>query len=63
MFEPNRGEPPKPQRFKPDPADEAEFRAALGDIEARRLLEVDGEAYLRWLAGEGPDPCPPKSSG
>jgi hypothetical protein len=30
--------------------------------EMARVLEVDGEAYLRWLAGEGPDPCPPESS-
>lgn len=21
-----------------------------------RVLDVDGEAYLRWLGGEGPDP-------
>jgi hypothetical protein len=25
--------------------------------EMDRVLDVDGEAYLRWLAGEGPDPC------
>jgi len=30
--------------------------------EMERILPVDGEAYLRWLAGEGPDPCPPGSS-
>ena len=23
-----------------------------------RALDVDAEAYLRWLAGEGPDPFP-----
>jgi hypothetical protein len=28
-----------------------------------RTLDVDGEAYLRWLAGEGPDPGPPESCG
>jgi hypothetical protein len=27
--------------------------------EVDRTLDVDGEAYLRWLAGEGPDPCAP----
>ena len=27
-----------------------------------RRIEADGDAYLRWLAGEGPDPCPPESS-
>jgi hypothetical protein len=26
------------------------------------ILDVDGEAYLLWLAGEGPDPCPPDLS-
>lgn len=31
--------------------------------QTERVLDVDGEAYLRWLAGEGPDPCPPESSG
>jgi hypothetical protein len=31
-----------------------EERAQMG-----RMLDVDGEAYLRWLAGEGPDPCAP----
>ncbi len=30
--------------------------------EALRLLDVDGEAYLRWLAGEGADPCTAASS-
>jgi hypothetical protein len=25
-------------------------------------LDVDGAAYIRWLMGEGPDPCP-ESSG
>lgn len=25
--------------------------------EMDHVLDVDGEAYLRWLAGEGPDPC------
>jgi hypothetical protein len=30
--------------------------------EMDRVLDVDGEAYLRWLAGEGPDPCPPAHS-
>ena len=27
-----------------------------------RVMDVDGEAYLRWLAGEGPDPCLPERS-
>jgi hypothetical protein len=36
----------------------AEERAAL-----KRDSGVDGEAFLRWLAGEGPDPCPPERSG
>jgi hypothetical protein len=31
--------------------------------QTKRVLNVDGEAYLRWLAGDGPDPCPPESSG
>lgn len=31
--------------------------------QTERLLDVDGADYLRWLAGEGPDPCPPESSG
>jgi len=31
--------------------------------EAAIVLDVDGEAYLRWLAGEGPDPCVRESSG
>ncbi|MBN1610869.1 MAG: hypothetical protein JW940_29830 [Polyangiaceae bacterium] len=27
------------------------------------VVDVDGEAYLRWLeTGEGPDPCEPESS-
>jgi hypothetical protein len=29
----------------------------------KRVMPVDGEAYIRWLRGEGPDPCPPESSG
>jgi len=31
--------------------------------ETASVLDVDGEAYLRWLAGEGPDPCVRESSG
>jgi hypothetical protein len=31
--------------------------------EVDRVLPVDGEAYLLWLAGDGPDPCLPESSG
>ena len=30
--------------------------------EMQRDSGVDGEAFLRWLAGEGPDPCPPEPS-
>ena len=35
----------------------AEERAQMA-----RALDVDTVAYLRWLAGEGPDPCPSESS-
>lgn len=45
------------------PADEEEIRAAIADVETGRFIDVDAEAYLRWLAGEGPDPCPPESCG
>ena len=29
--------------------------------EVDRMLDVDAEAYLRWLAGDGPDPCSDES--
>ena len=58
MSDPARADEPKRPRYRyPEPLT-AEERA-----EMQRVLDVDGEAYLRWLAGEGPDPCPPESSG
>jgi hypothetical protein len=35
---------------------------AEGRAEMDRTLPVDGDAYLRWLAGDGPDPCAPEPS-
>jgi hypothetical protein len=32
------------------------------EAQVQHVLPVDGEAYVRWLRGEGPDPCPPESS-
>jgi hypothetical protein len=55
--EPVRAEEPKRGRYRYPEELSAEERAQMA-----RLLDVDGEAYLRWLAGEGPDPCPPESS-
>ena len=40
-----------PEELSPDEAEQMD-----------RVMDVDGEAYLRWLAGEGPDPCPPERS-
>lgn len=37
----------------PEPVSEAE------QADMDRLLDVDGDAYQRWLAGDGPDPCVP----
>jgi hypothetical protein len=51
-----------------DPAEKRvlyRFPDELSPDEAEQMdhvMDVDGEAYLRWLAGEGPDPCPPEGS-
>lgn len=54
-------DPPKAPREQPrylfPEVPSAEERAQMA-----RALDVDTEAYLRWLAGEGPDPCPSESS-
>lgn len=63
MSDPARAEPLERKLYRPDPADEEEIRAGLADVEAGRFIDVEAEGYLRWLAGEGPDPCPPESSG
>ncbi|HEY6559480.1 MAG TPA: hypothetical protein VI072_19490 [Polyangiaceae bacterium] len=58
MSGPLRSEASKRPRYRYPEELTAEERTEL-----QRVLDVDGEAYLRWLAGEGPDPCPPGSSG
>ena len=51
-----RGTPAAPRYAYPEPL-------TPEDMEGMdRVLDVDGEAYIRWLMGEGPDPCP-ESSG
>jgi hypothetical protein len=57
MSEPSKaGQSDRPRFLYPEQAT-PEVRAQMA-----RRLDVDGEAYLRWLAGEGPDPCPPAAT-
>ena len=58
-LEPRLGEAaspaPKPSRPRVRFPDGAFAPEDLKDMD--RVLDVDGEAYLRWLEGKGPDPC------
>jgi hypothetical protein len=56
MSDPAKAPREQPRYLFPE-VPSAEERAQMA-----RALDVDTEAYLRWLAGEGPDPCPSESS-
>jgi hypothetical protein len=48
--DPARQDAERPRFRYPDPLTQEDLDAM------DRVLDVDGEAFIRWLAGEGPEP-------